>query len=251
MTRVILNGCNGRMGKTLATLIASQQNVEVVAGIDLNQGDASFPVFSSLSECDVIADVIIDFSTPQSLHSYVPSAVEKGLALVVATTGLEEKELSLLEEASSKIAIFRSGNMSLGINLLQKVVATAAKVLADSFDVEIVEKHHNQKQDSPSGTALMLADSVNEALDNSLSYTFGRHGLKTKREKGELGIHAVRGGTIVGEHEVLFAGEDEVISFSHRAFSRNVFATGAIAAAKYITTVAPGIYNMSDMLALI
>ncbi|MCB5250515.1 MAG: 4-hydroxy-tetrahydrodipicolinate reductase [Candidatus Cloacimonetes bacterium] len=251
MTRVILNGCYGRMGKTLTTLIASQQNVEVVAGIDLNQGDAPFAVFSSLSECNIAADVVIDFSTPQSLHSYIPSAVEKNLAVVVATTGLEEKELTLLEEASSKIAIFRSGNMSLGINLLEKVVATAAKVLADSFDIEIVEKHHNQKQDSPSGTAMMLADSVNEALNNSLNYTFGRHGLKTKREKGELGIHAVRGGTIVGEHEVIFAGEDEVISFSHRAFSRNVFATGAIAAAKYIATVAPGIYNMSDMLALI
>ncbi len=248
MVKVILHGCNGRMGSVLTDLIKDNPDMRVVAGIDVTKRDREYPVFTSLEICDVAADVMIDFSSPLSVHSFIPTAVEKKLPVVVATTGLKEKELSLLEEASRSIPIFRSANMSIGINLMQEILHTVAKVIGDRFDIEIVEKHHHFKKDAPSGTALMLADSINEALKEKKTYIHGRSGNDALRKNSELGIHAIRGGSIVGEHEAIFAGQDEIISIEHKAYSRTVFATGAIAAASYISNLSHGMYNMQDLI---
>lgn len=248
MVKVILYGCNGRMGSVLTDLIKDNPDMVTVAGIDVTQREREYPVFSTLEECDVAADVMIDFSSPQSVHSFIPVAVKKGLPVVVATTGLQEKELTLLEEASSSIAIFRSANMSIGINLMQEILQTVAKVIGDRFDIEIIEKHHHFKKDAPSGTALMLADSINEVLKETKRYIHGRSGNDALRKNDEIGIHAVRGGSIVGEHEAIFAGQDEIISIEHKAYSRTVFATGAIAAAAYISNLSHGMYNMQDLI---
>jgi len=222
--------------------------MNVVAGIDIHHMEREYPVFTSLEQCNEKADVMIDFSSPASVHQYIPVAIEKHLPVVVATTGLKEKELSLLEEASSTIAIFRSANMSIGINLLQQLLKSATKILGDRFDIEIIEKHHHFKKDAPSGTALMLADSINEVLNGSKRYIHGRSGNDALRKEDEIGIHAVRGGSIVGEHEVIFAGKDEIISLEHKAYSRTVFATGAIAAGSFISDLPPKIYDMQDLI---
>ncbi len=248
MTKLILNGCSGKMGKVLADLIEPMEEVEVAAGIDIHPLEADFPVFSHLSECTVEADALIDFSNPKSLPLFIPEAVKRGLPVVVATTGLSPEDIMLLNGASKAIPVFRSANMSLGINLLQQLVKNAAKILGDEFDIEIFEKHHKFKKDSPSGTALMLADSINEVRHEKLEYVFGREGGDALRKKGELGIHAFRGGTIVGEHDVYFAGTDELIQIGHKAYSRQVFATGAIAAARFICGLEPGMYNMEDLI---
>lgn len=248
MTKVILLGCNGRMGKVLAALIEPMDEMEVIAGIDIHSSQTSFPVFSNLSECSVKADALIDFSHPGSLPLYIPEAAKRKLPVVVATTGLSSKEIELLNGAAVNIPVFRSANMSLGINLLQKLVKSAATILGEAFDIEIVEKHHKLKKDSPSGTALMLADSINEAHGGTLEYVFGREGGNALRKKGELGIHAFRGGTIVGEHDVFFAGTDELIQIGHKAYSRQVFATGAIAAARFLKGQKPGMYSMEDLI---
>ena len=248
MIKVILHGCNGRMGSVLSQLIKERSDMNVVAGIDVVKTEREYPVFTSLEQCNVDADVMIDFSSPLSVRQYVPIAVKKHLPIVVATTGLQEEELTLLEEASSSIAIFRSANMSIGINLLQQLLQSATKILMDSFDIEIIEKHHHFKKDAPSGTALMLADSINEVLNGSKRYVHGRSGNDALRESDEIGIHSVRGGSIVGEHEVIFAGQDEIISIEHKAYSRTVFATGAIAAASFISNLSPKIYDMQDLI---
>jgi 4-hydroxy-tetrahydrodipicolinate reductase len=236
------------MGQVLSNLIELNPDAEVVAGIDRSGDALPFPVFSSLAECSVEADVMIDFSSPQALPLYLPVALERRLPVVIATTGLSDAEIQLINEAAGKIPVFRSFNMSLGINLVQQLIQNAVKVLGDKYDVEIFEKHHRLKKDSPSGTALMLAESINAVKAEKLRYVYGREGSDALRKNDELGIHSLRGGTIVGEHEVIFAGQDEVIKIEHQAFSRQVFATGSIAAAFYLARQKPGLYQMQDMI---
>jgi len=248
MTRVIINGCSGRMGTVLTEQIASMTDMKIVAGIDVIKNERSYPIFQSLEACEVQADVLIDFSSAKSLYTYLPVAIDRKLALVVATTGLAAAELELLNQAANTISVFRSGNMSLGINLVQQLLQNTAKVLGERYDIEIIEKHHRLKKDSPSGTALMLAEAINAVRVHPLRNVCGREGADTLRQSDELGIHSLRGGTIVGEHEVSFIGQDEVISIGHQAFSRQVFATGAIAAARYVVRQKHGLYSMQDMI---
>jgi len=248
MLKIIINGCGGRMGAVLGDLITRSKGAQVVGGIDVVSASRPYPLFSSLKECTVEADVLIDFSSPAGLIAQLETAVERTLPIVAATTGLDDNDLKQLEAASQFIPIFRSANMSVGINLVQQLLHTAAKVLEEGFDVEIIEKHHNQKKDAPSGTALMLADSINVSRNTPLHYTYGREGKEAKRSENELGIHAVRGGTIVGQHEVIFAGDDEIITISHQAFSRQVFAVGALKAAFFIVGKQPGTYAMSNLI---
>lgn len=250
MIRVIMNGCNGRMGQIISGIIAADDEVELVAGVDLyDDGHNPYPVFDNIVNCDVEADVIIDFSNPQGLSDLLSVCTGKNIPCVLCTTGLSEEQLDAMKAASEKVAILKSANMSLGINLLLKMLKEAAGVLAPAgFDIEIVEKHHNQKLDAPSGTALALADSINEEFDHSYEYVFDRSQRRQKREKKEMGISAVRGGTIVGDHDVIFAGEDEVITFSHTAYSRAVFGKGAVQAAKFLAGKGPGLYDMQDVI---
>lgn len=250
MTKIIMSGCNGAMGQKITAIAAADPDAEIVAGIDIcDDGQQSYPVFSKISECDVEADVIIDFSTPKILSDILAYSKEKKVPAVLCTTGYSKEQLAEIEAASKETALLKSANMSLGINTLIHLLKEAAKVLAtEGFDVEIVEKHHNQKLDAPSGTALALADSVNEAMNNQYEYIYDRSDRRSKREKKELGISAVRGGTIVGEHEVIFAGVDEVVTFSHTAYSKNVFAKGALAAAKFLAGKEPGFYDMADVI---
>lgn len=250
MTKIIMLGCNGRMGQMITDLVAQDDEAKIVAGIDVvNNRENPYPVFAALGECDVEADVIIDFSSANEFEARMDYAVEKQMPIIVCSTGLSEEQLAYMRQASEKVAVLKSANMSLGINLLLKLVKEAAEKLAtEGFDVEIVEKHHNQKLDAPSGTALALADSVNEAVGGQYEYVYDRSQVRQKRGKKELGISAVRGGTIVGDHDVIFAGTDEVVTFSHTAYSRAVFAKGSIAAAKYIKGKGAGMYDMADVL---
>lgn len=250
MTRIILRGCNGRMGQEITRLLKEEEQAVIVAGIDLNEtADKGYPVFDSFLKCNVIADVIIDFSSPKKLDEMLLYAKKNGLSIVLCTTGLSEEDINMVHKASENIAILRSANMSVGINTVFKLLQTAAKVLAETgFDIEIVEKHHNQKLDAPSGTALALADVINKELSHQYEYNFDRSGERKKRDPKEIGISAVRGGTIVGEHEVIFAGTDEVIEIKHTAYSRAIFAKGAIHAAKFLAGKVPGMYGMSDVI---
>ena len=250
MTKVIMYGCNGFMGHVICDLIQSMEDVEVVAGIDIAGNDSyDFPVFTSTGDCDVEADAIIDFSASAAVNAALDFAVDKQIPLVECTTGLSEEQLSYLKECSTKVAILRSANMSVGVNTLLKIVKTAAQILGEAgYDIEIVEKHHRRKLDAPSGTALALADSMNEGCDGKYHYVFDRSQRRQQRPGDEIGISAVRGGTIVGEHEVIFAGTDEVIEFKHTAYSRAIFGKGAIEAAKYLAGKAAGLYDMSDVI---
>lgn len=250
MVRVIMSGCGGKMGKVITELVAGEKEMEIVAGIDVADcTSASYPIFKSLKECSVDADVVIDFSNAKGTDALLDSCVEKKLPCVLCTTGLSAEQIAHVERASEKTAILRSGNMSVGINLLLKLLRQAAPVLAEAgFDMEIVEKHHNQKVDAPSGTALMLADAVNEAAGGGYEYVYDRSGRREKRPEKEIGISAVRGGTIVGDHDVIFAGTDEVITISHRAYSRNVFAKGAVEAAKFLAGKEAGLYDMGSVI---
>ncbi len=250
MTKIIMNGCNGAMGQTITRIVAEDADAEIVAGIDLFDNKKNdYPVFKSLAECNVEADVVIDFSAAAAVDALLEQAVEKKIPIVLCTTGLSEVQLEKVQEVSKQIAILKSANMSLGINMLLKLVQEAAKVLAEAdFDIEIVEKHHNKKVDAPSGTALALADSINEAMNNQYEYVYDRSQVRQKREKRELGLSAVRGGTIVGEHEIIFAGMDEVIEFKHTAYSKAVFAKGSVSAAKFLAGRRPGFYDMSDVI---
>ena len=250
MVRIIMSGCNGHMGQVITGLVAGDPEAEIVAGIDVrDDGKNTYPVFHSFSECTAEADVIVDFSSPKAFDSLMDYSVSHQVPAVVCTTGLSEDQLKRLEEDSKKVAVLRSANMSLGINLLLKLLQDAARTLAPAgFDIEIVEKHHNLKKDAPSGTALALADSINEAMDHQYTYKYDRSQSYEPRDKKELGISAVRGGTIVGVHEVLFAGTDETIEFTHTAYSKSVFAKGAIQAAKYLAGKPAGYYNMSDVI---
>ena len=250
MTRVIMHGCNGKMGKTIAGLIATDEEIEIVAGVDaFDDGKNPFPVFASIEACDVEADAVIDFSVAAAVDGLLAYCVAKQVPCVLCTTGLSEEQLKRVEEAAKSTAILKSANMSLGINLLLKMLKEAAGVLAPAgFDMEIVEKHHNLKVDAPSGTALALADSINEEFDNSYEYVYDRSTRREKRSQKEIGISAVRGGTIVGDHDVIFAGADEVITFSHTAYSKAVFAKGAVQAAKFLAGKGAGMYGMSDVI---
>ncbi|MBN2858700.1 MAG: 4-hydroxy-tetrahydrodipicolinate reductase [Sphaerochaetaceae bacterium] len=248
MIRVILSGCSGRMGGVLTTLIGRMDTMEVVAGIDIAASDRPYPIFPSLEACTVETDLVIDFSSPLTLQALLETALRRKLPMVISTTGLGAEDIDRIEKASELIPLFRSGNMSLGINLVQQLLQISAKVLGPSFDVEIIEKHHRLKKDAPSGTALMLADSIKEIRIDPLRNVCGRHGMDTLRQADEIGFHSIRGGTIVGEHEVLFTGEDEIITVGHQAFSRQVFATGAIAAGQYLIRQKAGLYSMQDMI---
>ena len=252
MTRVIMHGCNGKMGQVITGLCKEDSEVEIVAGIDVSDHiQNEYPVYGSLWDCKEEADVIVDFASAKAADALLDYSVEKKIPVVVCTTGLSEEQLQKVEEASKEVAVLKSANMSLGINLLLKLLKNAANVLGPAgYDIELVERHHNQKLDAPSGTALALADSINDALGNEYEYVYDRSHVRQKRDKKEIGISAVRGGTIVGEHEVIFAGTDEVIEFKHTAYSRSVFAKGAIEAAKYLAGKPAGMYDMSDVVQL-
>lgn len=238
------------MGQMITDMVKQDDECMIVAGIDIvDNRDNGYPVYTKLADCDVEADAIIDFTSATDFESRMDYAVDKQIPIIECSTGLSEEQMDYLKKASEKVAVLKSANMSLGINLLMKLLKEAAvKLAGDGFDVEIVEKHHNQKLDAPSGTALALADSINEAMDDRYEYIYDRSQVRQKRDKKELGISAVRGGTIVGEHEVIFAGTDEVITFKHTAYSRAVFAKGSITAAKYLKGKAAGLYDMSDVL---
>ena len=251
MTKVIMNGCNGKMGQCITGICKNDPEIEIVAGIDVYQGiENDYPVFASISECDVDADVIIDFSTANAIDELLDFCEAKEMAVVLCTTGLSEEQLARVSQVSQSTAVLKSANMSLGINTLMELLRKAALVFAPAgFDMEIVEKHHNLKVDAPSGTALALADSMNDALENAYTYKYDRSQERVRRDKHEIGIAAVRGGTIVGEHEVIFAGQDEVIEFKHTAYSKAVFAKGAVEAAKFLHGKPAGYYDMADVIA--
>lgn len=249
MTKIAISGCCGKMGRVVNDIISHRSDVCTVAGIDkIGEKYSDFEVVSSPAQMNAKADVIIDFSHPSALDGLLEYAKTNGTALVLASTGYNEDELAKIKSAAKEIPIFFTANMSIGINLLRELAKKAAAVLGDQFDIEIVEKHHNQKIDAPSGTALMLADSINEAMDERYSYVYDRHSVRKKRDKSEIGIHAVRGGTIVGEHDIIFAGRDEVITLSHSAASKEVFAVGAVNAAVFLKDKAAGLYSMADMI---
>lgn len=246
--KILICGICGKMGGNVLSLLAEDETAEAVCGVDPYGKPLSVPVYKSFSEVTENVDVIIDFSSAENLKERLEFAESRKIGIVLGSTGFTAEDNALINEYAKKIAVFKTANLSLGVNLMQTLVKAAAKVLGDNFDVEIVERHHNLKKDAPSGTALMLADSVNEAFDEKKRYVEGRSGIVGAREKSEIGIHAVRGGTIVGEHEVMFAGEDEILTISHSARSKRVFAAGAIRAAKFLKNRAPGKYEMKDLL---
>lgn len=253
MTGILLSGCNGKMGKAVTKSVADSADCEIVGGIDIfSESLSNYPVFSTpakiTNNITEKADVIIDFSNPAALSGLLEYAVKNSIPAVISTTGLSDAQINLIKDASKKIPVFFSANMSLGVNLVCELAKKAANVLGDAFDIEIIEMHHNQKIDAPSGTALMIADSIKEELDGDIKYEYDRHSKREKRTKKEIGIHAVRGGTITGEHQVIFAGLDEIITISHSARSKELFATGAISAAKFICGKPAGLYKMADML---
>ena len=250
MVRIIMHGCNGRMGRMIADLLKEDAQARIVAGVDAAKGeDHAFPVFTDLMDCTVEGDVVIDFSSAAVTSHLLQVCVKKQLPLVLCTTGLSQEQLEEVKEASCQVAILKSANMSLGINLLSRLLEEITPLLAEAgFDIEIVEKHHNQKLDAPSGTALALADAANKAAGDSYTYVYDRSQQRKKRDSREIGISAVRGGTIVGEHEVIFAGADEVITLQHTAYSRAVFGKGAIEAAKFLAGKPAGLYDMSHVI---
>ena len=250
MTRIIMVGCNGKMGRYITDIVAKDSEAEIVAGVDPFDGiPNTYPVFANINEVNVEADVVIDFSNVSVVNSLLDYCAEKKLPLVLCTTGLTQEHLDKIEESSKKTAVLKSANMSLGVNMLLEMLQPITKILAPAgFDIEIVEKHHNQKLDAPSGTALALADSINEAMDNAYEYKYDRSHDMKKREKKELGISAVRGGNIVGEHEIIFAGQDEVIEIKHTAYSKALFANGAVEAAKFLAGKPAGRYDMRDVI---
>ena len=250
MVKIILHGCNGAMGQVIAGLALQDSQVEIVAGVDLNTEQKNgFPVYSSLDEVKEQADAVVDFASAKAVDGLLDDCIRRKLPLVLCTTGLSQEQLEAVKAAPAQIPVLRSANMSLGVNLLFKLVAEAAKTLAASgFDIEIVEKHHNQKMDAPSGTALALADAVNEAMDNQYHYVYDRSCRREKRDPLEIGISSVRGGSIVGDHDVIFAGKDEVVTISHTAYSKAIFGKGALAAALYLKGKEPGMYTMADVI---
>lgn len=249
MLKVILHGCNGKMGKVLQQMIKEDAEVEIVAGIDAHiDGPNPFKLYTSPLDCEHKADVILDFSHHSAIPDLMKYCVESKTPVVVCTTALSEEHMELLREASKTIPVFNSFNMSLGINAIAKALKSIVPLLEDSFNIEIIEKHHNKKVDSPSGTAFLLADAINDTCKVKKNYIFGRHGKADECKMTDLGIHAIRGGTIPGEHTILFAGPDEIIEIKHTALSKNIFANGAIKAAKFLATAEKGLYNMTDLI---
>lgn len=252
LTNIVICGSSGKMGRVIHNIISSRNDCQVVAGIDRNtESAAEFPVVETpnmLSSLSIEPDVIIDFSHPSVLDGLLDYCLTNRVALVIATTGYSQEEIAKIHNAAKDIPLFFTANMSLGVNLIAELAKKAVNVLGDQFDIEIVEKHHNQKIDAPSGTALMLADAINEELDHQYSYTYDRHLIREKRTKKEIGLHAIRGGTIVGDHDIIFAGRDEVITLSHHAASKEVFAVGAVNAAIFLKGKEPGLYNMKDLI---
>ena len=249
MVKIIISGCNGHMGRVVEALCNADPQVEVAAGFDvMGSTDRDFPVFSSPAQFQGKADVVIDFSSPAALDGLLTFAKSTGTPLVLATTGYSPEQVAQIGAAALEVPIFRSANMSLGINVLLELVKKAAAVLGSSYDIEIVERHHSRKVDAPSGTALMIADAAASACGHETEYVFERHSVRHPRDKKEIGISAVRGGTIVGEHEIIFAGHDEVMEIKHTALSREIFAQGAVEAAKFMAAVqTPGLYDMSQL----
>jgi len=248
MTKIVICGANGKMGHTIYRCIQDRKDCTVVGGIDLNTEQyADFPIYSSLNDMTEKPDAIIDYSHPSCLTSLLEYCMTTGTPVVLATTGYSDEQITEIKKAAAQIPVFFSWNMSLGINLLVQLAKKATSILGEQFDIEIIEKHHNQKIDAPSGTALMIANAINETRNNEMKYTYDRHSQRKKREQSEIGIHAVRGGTIVGVHEVLFAGNDETITISHSATSKTVFAEGSINAAAYIKSQKPGLYDMGNI----
>lgn len=248
MLKIILSGCCGKMGRVIDGIVNSDASCEIVAGVDpMGNAYSTFPVFKTFEDLPE-ADVIIDFSNPAALDSMLAFATKKKIPTVIATTGYNQKETEKIKATASIIPIFFTFNLSLGVNLLVSLAKKAAGFLGDEFDIEIIEKHHNQKIDAPSGTAIMLANAINETMDNKMLYEYDRHSKRQKRSKNEIGIHAIRGGTIVGEHEIIFAGNNEVVSLKHEAFSKTIFANGAVRAAKFLSGKTPGLYDMNNVL---
>lgn len=248
MTKVIICGAGGKMGKFVADVLSKDTEFSIVAGIDKYSSGAGFPVFPDFNSLNVSADIIIDFSNPALLDDMLKFALQNKTALVIATTGFNDSQIQRIKKASEEIPVFFTFNMSIGVNLVCSLAKKAAAILGDGFDVEIIEKHHNQKIDAPSGTAIMLANAVNSVFDNEMSYEYDRHSKRQKRSQKEIGIHSVRGGSIVGEHDVIFAGHDEVITLSHSAQSKEVFAVGAVKAAKFLIGKPSGLYDMNSIM---
>ncbi len=249
MVKVVISGCCGKMGRVVKEVICARKDCEVIAGIDkISVKDLGFTVYSKPSELEIKPDVIVDFSHPSALDDLLEYALTNGCALVLASTGYDAEQVARIKSNAEHIPIFFTANMSLGINLLSELAKKAVAVLGGQYDVEIVERHHNQKIDAPSGTALMLADAINEASDNAYNYVYDRHSVRQKRDKAEIGIHSIRGGTIVGDHDIIFAGRDEVITLSHSAASKEVFAVGAVNAAVFMAEMPAGLYSMADLI---
>ena len=248
MIKIILNGCSGKMGRIISEVAKNFSNLSIVAGIDKNSSiDMGYPIFSSIYECDVSCDVLLDFSRPEALNDLLCYSKKNSTAIVICTTGFSKDELNKIKEESSIIPIFKSANMSIGINLINNLLKKVTSTLYNNYDIEIIEKHHNQKVDSPSGTALLLGNTIKDSINEETEFVKGRDGNK-KREHKEIGIHAVRGGSIVGEHQVIFAGQGEIIEFKHSALSREVFAVGALKACEFMYNKSSGLYSMDDIL---
>ncbi len=249
MTDIILVGCNGKMGQVICRLVDGDPEARIVCGVDISgEKKNGFPVYTEFNP-EIKGDAIIDFSHPSALTGTLEFAKSANIPAVIATTGFSDEQKKELAEASKETPVFFSANMSLGINLLIQLAQRAAQLLEDSFDIEIIEKHHNQKIDAPSGTALAIADAINDVSKADNEYIYDRHDVRKKRSKHEIGLHSVRGGTIVGEHSVIFAGQDEIVELTHRATSKEIFAVGAVKAAKFMVGKAPGMYNMRDLVA--
>ena len=248
MLKIILSGCSGKMGKVITDIVKNDDTAEIVAGVDLYTAvDNGYPIYSSFENLPD-ADVIIDFSNPNTLDGLLNYATENNIPAVLCTTGYSDRQTEQIKATANKIPVFFSFNMSLGINLLVSLAKKATEILGGDYDIEIIEKHHNQKIDAPSGTAIMLANAVNDTLNGKMIYEYDRHSKREKRKKNEIGIHSVRGGNIVGEHEVIFAGENEVVTLSHQAFSKSVFAFGAVKAAKFLNGKPAGMYDMNGLI---
>lgn len=248
MTKIILSGANGKMGRVIQNVVSLRDDCEIVAGVDLNTESTSFPVYADINEITEKADVIIDFSNPILLDNLLAYSKANKMPLVIATTGYDDNQKAQINDASKECPIFFTYNMSMGINLLANLAKKAVSVLGSDFDVEIIEKHHNQKIDAPSGTALMLADAICDEIDNDMKYEYDRHSKREKRTKNEIGLHAIRGGTIVGEHDIMFCGRDEIITLSHSARSKEIFAVGAVNAAVYMNGKNAGLYDMAELI---
>jgi len=248
MIKILFNGCNGKMGKVVCNLAANFPDLEIAAGIDKNASSDKFPVYSSPEACETEVDVILDFSRPDALDGLLEFAKKRKTPVIFCTTGYSQEQIAKMKEASGEIPVFRSANMSIGINVVNNILKNISAFLYDNYDIEIIEKHHNQKVDAPSGTAILLADTIKAAIPEETVYTFGREG-SSKRVHKEIGIHAIRGGNIVGDHEVIFAGQGEVIEIKHSAISREVFGVGALKACEFMYGKGPGLYNMDDVIA--